>query len=200
MAGKKSKLPLSGNPEADALLEEDPLALIIGMVLDQQIPLEWAFHGPLELRQRLGWKELDSARIASLPPEELAAAFTEKPALHRFPASMAKRVQEVCQAIVAEYGGDAAAIWTGAADGADLIKRVKKLPGFGEQKARIFVALLAKRLGVRPDGWQQAAGRFGEAGTFISVADIDSPESLLKVREGKRAAKAAAKAGAAAAG
>jgi uncharacterized HhH-GPD family protein len=200
VAGKKSKLPLSGNAEADALLEADPLALVIGMVLDQQIPLEWAFQGPLELRRRLGWDELDAARIAAMPPAELTAAFTERPALHRFPASMGKRVQDVCQAIVDDYGGDAAAIWTSASDGAELLERVRRLPGFGEQKARIFVALLAKRLGVRPRGWDKAAGHYGDQGTYISVADIDGPESLAKVREGKRAAKAAAKAGASAAG
>lgn len=199
MGGKTSrlKLPLSGDEDADALLEADPLALVIGMVLDQQIPLEKAFRGPLDLRERLGGR-LDAAHIAALPPEQLTAAFTERPALHRFPASMARRVQDVCRAIADDYGGDAAAVWHGAADGADLYARVHALPGFGEQKARIFVALLGKRLGVRPSGWQAAAGRYGEAGTFSSVADIDGPEALARVREGKKAAKAAARAGGAA--
>jgi uncharacterized HhH-GPD family protein len=194
VAGHSNKLPLSGDPDADALLEADPLALLIGMVLDQQIPLEKAFRGPLDLRERLGG-ELDAAHIASLAPEQLTAAFTERPALHRFPASMAKRVQDVCQAIVDEYGGNASAVWSGAADGADLLKRVKALPGFGEQKAKIFVALLGKRLGVAPKGWEKAAGQYGESGTFYSVADIDGPEALVRVRARKRAAKAAAKAG-----
>lgn len=185
---------MSGDEEADALLERDPLALVIGMVLDQQIPLEKAFRGPLDLLQRIGG-ELDAGRIASMPPDELGRAFTERPALHRFPMSMAKRVQEVCQAIVDRFGGDAATVWTGARDGADLFERVHSLPGFGEQKARIFVALLGKRLDVRPPGWEEAAGAFGRVGTFASVADIDSPEALTQVRAYKRAAKAAAKAG-----
>ncbi len=195
MAGNENKLPLSGDPEADALLEADPLALIIGMVLDQQIPLEKAFRGPLDLRDRMG-ADLDAREIAAMPPDKLGAFFAERPALHRFPLSMAKRVQAVCQTIVDDYDGDAAAIWTDVADGAALLKRVKALLGFGNQKARIFVALLAKRLGVEPKGWEKASGAYGEAGSFRSVADIDGPESLAKVREIKRAAKAAAKAGA----
>lgn len=192
MSQDGGKLPFSGDEEADALLERDPLALVIGMVLDQQIPLEKAFRGPLDLKERLGG-ELDAGRIASMSPDELGRAFAERPALHRFPASMAKRVQEVCQAIVDQYDGDAANIWTGAKDGADLFDRVRSLPGFGEQKARIFVALLGKRLGVAPEGWEAAAGAYGQPGTFKSVADIDGPDSLAQVRAYKKAMKAAAK-------
>lgn len=185
-------LPFTGDPDADRYLVDDPLALLIGMVLDQQVPLEKAFSGPWVLRQRLG-KDLDAAEIAAMNPDELTALFVERPALHRFPGSMAARVQELCRLLVQEYGGNAAAVWTGAATGAELFKRVKALPGFGEQKARIFVALLAKQLGVRPKGWESAAGAFGEAGSLASVADIDSPAALIAVREHKRAMKAASK-------
>jgi uncharacterized HhH-GPD family protein len=185
-------LPFTGDPDADRYLVDDPLALLIGMVLDQQVPLEKAFSGPWVLRQRLG-KELDAAEIAAMNPDELTALFVERPALHRFPGSMAARVQELCRLLVQEYGGNAAAVWTGAATGAELFKRVKALPGFGDQKARIFVALLAKQLGVRPKGWEGAAGAFGEAGSLSSVADIDSPAALIAVREHKRTMKAAAK-------
>ncbi len=190
---------LSGEPEADALLTEDPLALLIGMVLDQQIPLEKAFRSPFDLRQRLGGT-LDAAGLASMDPEELAARFSTRPALHRFPRSMAARVQELCAQIVESYGGDAAAVWTTAASGRELLDHVRALPGFGEQKARIFVALLGKQLGVRPPGWEKAAGPFGEAGSFRSVADIDSPETLAKVRQYKQQMKARAKAKASNAG
>jgi uncharacterized HhH-GPD family protein len=192
MATKKPQLYLSTDPEAGKLLSEDPLALLVGMVLDQQVPLEKAFRGPYDLRERLGG-ELDAGRIADMSPDALSAAFAERPALHRFPASMAKRVHEMCQAIVDQYGGDAQAVWTGARDGDDLLARVRALPGFGEQKAKIFVALLGKQLGVRPPGWQAAAGGYGADGSFKSVADIDSAASLAKVREYKKAAKAQAK-------
>jgi uncharacterized HhH-GPD family protein len=185
-------LPFTGDPKADRYLAEDPLALLIGMVLDQQVPLEKAFAGPWVLRQRLGVK-LDAARIAAMDPDELTALFVEKPALHRFPAAMAARVQDLCRLLVAEYGGKAARVWTTAATGDELFKRVKALPGFGEQKARIFVALLGKQLGVRPQGWEKAAGPFGRAGALASVADIDSPGALVAVREHKRAVKAASK-------
>lgn len=185
-------LPLSGNAEADALLARDPLALLIGMLLDQQVPMERAFFAPFELSRRLGG-ELDAARLARTDPEELAAIFASKPALHRFPAAMAQRVQALCSHIVARYGGDAAAVWNDAPDGATLLERVRALPGFGDEKARIFVALLGKRLGVRPPGWEAAAGRFGEPGVYASVADIDGPEALERVREHKRALKVAAK-------
>ncbi|MGA3352813.1 MAG: HhH-GPD-type base excision DNA repair protein [Acidimicrobiales bacterium] len=190
-APKISKsLPFTGDPEANRYLVDDPLALLIGMVLDQQVPLEKAFAGPWVLRRRLG-RELDAAEIADMDPDELAALFVERPALHRFPGSMAGRVQELCRLLVEQYGGDAAALWTTAATGDELFKRVKALPGFGEHKARIFVALLAKQLGVRPKGWERAAGAFGEPGSLASVADIDSPDALIAVREHKRAAKAA---------
>jgi uncharacterized HhH-GPD family protein len=173
-------LRLSQDPEADQLLSEDPLALLIGMVLDQQIPLERAFSSPRDLKNRLGGR-LDAAEIAAMDPDELARSFAERPALHRFPAANAKRVQELCRIVVDEYDGDAAAVWTGASDGDDLYRRVKALPGFGEQKARIFVGLLGKQLAVRPPGWEQAAGKFGQAGTFMSVADIVDSETLGRV-------------------
>jgi uncharacterized HhH-GPD family protein len=191
----RRNLYLSGDPEADALLTKDPLALLIGMVLDQQIPLERAFRSPFDLKDRLGGP-LDAATLASMDPEALAEAFAERPALHRFPKSMAARVQEVCSLIVDSYGGDAAAVWTSAADGKELLANVKALPGFGEQKARIFVALLGKQLGVRPPGWEKAAAPFGDAGSFRSVADIDSPDTLAKVRQYKQSMKAKAKASA----
>ena len=191
----KPSLRLSQHAEADALLSRDPLALLIGMVLDQQIPLEWAFRGPLTLQQRLGGR-LDAAEIAGMDPDELTAAFAGPPAVHRFPAANAKRVQELCRILVEQYGGKAANVWKKAADGADLLGRVKALPGFGDQKARIFVALLGKQLGVRPTGWQDAAGAYGVDGSFMSVADIVDGESLLRVRLYKQEKKAAAKAAA----
>jgi uncharacterized HhH-GPD family protein len=190
-APKTSKsLPFTGDALADKYLVDDPLALLIGMVLDQQVPLEKAFAGPWVLRQRLG-AELDAERIAAMAPDELAALFVGRPALHRFPGSMAARVQELCRLLVDDYGGDAAAVWTTATTGEELFKRVRALPGFGEQKARIFVALLGKQLGIRPKGWEQAAGKFGEPGSLMSVADIDSLDALQAVREHKRAMKAA---------
>jgi uncharacterized HhH-GPD family protein len=186
-------LYLSGDEAADELLTKDPLALLIGMVLDQQIPLERAFRSPFDLQQRLGGR-LDAGRLASMDPEELAGVFSETPALHRFPKSMAGRVQDLCTLIVDSYGGDAAGIWNSAATGQELLANVKALPGFGEQKARIFIALLGKQLGVRPPGWEKVASPFGEPGSFRSVADIDSPEALTKVRQYKQQMKAKAKA------
>jgi uncharacterized HhH-GPD family protein len=191
-------LHVTGDPEADELVSNDPLALLIAMVLDQQVPLEKAFRSPADLRQRLGG-ELDAATIAGMDPEALAEVFSARPALHRFPRSMAGRVQELCAVVVDAYGGDAAAIWTGAEDGKQLLANVKALPGFGEQKARIFVALLGKQFGVRPKGWERAAGPYGAAGSFTSVADIDSAAALAKVRQHKKQMKAKAKAKAAAA-
>jgi uncharacterized HhH-GPD family protein len=187
------KLALSGDPAADALLSKNPLALLIGMVLDQQVPLEWAFAAPRRLQERLGGT-LDAADIAARHPDELAAVFSERPALHRFPGANAKRVQELCRIVVDEYGGKADRIWRTVKTGDELYRRVKALPGFGEQKARIFVALLGKQLGVQPRGWEQAAGAFGEPGSNLSVADITGPDSLARVREYKQAKKAAAKA------
>jgi uncharacterized HhH-GPD family protein len=184
-------LPLTGDDAADALLADDPLALLIGMLLDQQVPMEKAFRGPYDLKERLGGR-LDAAEIAAADPEELAALFATRPALHRFPGSMAARTQDLCRHLVEHHGGRAEAVWTEVADGADLFARVRALPGFGDQKARIFVALLAKRLGVRPPGWEAAAGFYGGRGWF-SVADVDGPDALARVREHKRAMKAEAK-------
>jgi len=189
----KVSLHLSGDPQADAVISKEPLALLIGMVLDQQIPIEKAFSSPAVLSHRLGGK-LDARSIAGMDPDVLAAAFTERPALHRFPGAMAARVQSLCQILVDEYGGKADAVWRRADSGADLVARLKALPGFGEQKARIFGALLGKQLGVRPDGWQKATSPFGGNGTYLSVADITDSAALAKVREHKKAMKAAARA------
>jgi len=186
-------LHLSQDPEADALLSDNPFALVVGMVLDQQVPLEWAFASPLELQRRLG-KSLDAKRIAQMDPEALAAAFSSRPALHRYPGSMAARVQELATLVVERYGGRTEAIWEGATSGEDLFRRVKELPGFGEQKARIFVALLGKQLDVRPEGWDTVSTPFSERGSFRSVADITDVESLNEVRAFKQALKAANKA------
>jgi len=190
------KLCLAQDPDADALLTRDPLALLIGMVLDQQIPLEWAFKGPLHLTQRLG-RDLDATDIAARDPEMFAKAFATPPALHRFPGSMAGRVQELCRVIVEDYDGDPAGIWTRVSTGAELLKRIEALPGFGKQKAKIFVALLGKQMGVRPKGWREAAGEFGEDGSRKSVADITNEKTLGQVREFKKAMKAEKKAAAA---
>jgi uncharacterized HhH-GPD family protein len=184
-------LPVTGDPEADKLLVDDPLALTIGMLLDQQVPMEWAFSGPLRLRDKLGGR-LDAAEIAALEPADLEAMFKGPPALHRYPGSMAKRTQALCQYLVDHYGGDAAAVWTGVDDGAELLRRVKALPGFGADKSRIFTALLAKRFGVRPPGWEQATVPFSDDQPR-SVADVDSRESLQRVRSWKKAMKAQGK-------
>lgn len=184
-------LALAGDVAADALLTRDPLALLIGMVLDQQIPLEWAFKGPYVLSERLG-APLDASEIAEMDPEVLAKAFSERPALHRYPGSMAKRVQELCRHIVDHHAGDPGRVWKGVRAGDQLYRNIRDLPGFGDQKARIFVALLGKQLRVQPPGWQEAAGDYGKPGTFMSVADIVNPETLLKVRSYKQEKKAAA--------
>ena len=186
------KLPFSGDEAADRLLEEDALALLIGMVLDQQVPLERAFRSPYDLKERRG--KLDVHDLAEEDTEVLGKVFAQPPALHRFPGSMAKRVQDLCRQLIETYDGEAARVWTDAADGADLLKRVKALPGFGDQKAKIFVALLGKRLSVAPKGWEKAAGEYGQKGTRKSVADIDSPQALLEVRAFKKEMKAKAKA------
>jgi uncharacterized HhH-GPD family protein len=188
-------LHLSQNPDADRLLSDDPLALLIGMVLDQQVPLERAFTAPLDLQERLG-HPFDAEELAGMDTDELVAIFVARPALHRFPAANAKRVQELCRLVVTEYDGDPAAIWKTAPTGTELLRRVRALPGFGEQKARIFVGLLGKQLDVQPPGWEEAAGRYGEAGTYFSVADIVDIESLGRVRAYKAQIKAAAKGGA----
>lgn len=187
-------LCLAQDPDADALLSRDSLALLVGMVLDQQIPLEKAFSSPYVLTQRLG-HDLDAREIANYDPEAFAAIFATPPALHRFPGSMAGRVQELCRVVADEYGGDAARVWD-TKDAAELLKRLKALPGFGEQKAKIFLALLGKQLGVRPRGWREACAPYGDAKTRMSVADITDEKSLLQVRAYKQEMKKAAKAAA----
>jgi len=187
-------LHLSGDPEADAVLSRDPLALLIGMVLDQQVTLEKAFSSPAELARRLGGS-LDAAAIAAMDPGELAAVFKERPALHRYPGSMAGRVQEVCRTVAEDYDGKADAIWKGVGSGEELVCRIRSLPGFGERKSKIFAALLGKQLGVRPEGWREASAPFGDEGTFLSVADITDGATLDKVRATKKAMKAQAHGG-----
>jgi uncharacterized HhH-GPD family protein len=187
-------LHLAQDPEADALLGRSPLAALTGMLLDQQVPMEWAFKGPATIAQRLGGDDLDAHEIASHDPEAFAALLSDKPAVHRYPGSMAKRVQQLCQYLVEHYDGDAEGVWRDAATGQELLKRLTDLPGFGKQKAQIFLALLGKQLGVRPTGWREAAGAYGEPKSFRSVADITGPESLTKVRAHKQEMKAAAKA------
>ncbi len=176
------------------MLERDPLALLVAMLLDQQVPLEKAFVGPYRLAERLGLSSLDAATIADHDPEDLNRIFATPPAIHRFPAAMAKRTRGLCRAVADTYGGDAAAVWTGAKDGKDLLKRLGALPGFGKQKAQIFTALLGKQFGVQPAGWREAAGAYGEDGSYRSVADIVDSASLGKVREFKKQMKAEAKA------
>jgi uncharacterized HhH-GPD family protein len=182
---------LTGDADADELLSHDSLALLIGMLLDQQVPMEKAFHSPYDLKERLGGR-LEAAEIAAADPDELVALFARRPALHRFPGSMAARTQELCRYLVEHYGGRADGVWADVPTGKELFARLRALPGFGEQKARIFVALLAKRLGVTPSGWEDAAGAYGQPGWF-SVADVDGPEALARVREHKRAVKAEAR-------
>ena len=184
-------LAITGEPDADRLLEESPLALVIGMLLDQQVPMEWAFGSPLKLRERLGGS-LDAASIAAMPLDELEVAFKGPPALHRYPGSMAKRTQQLCQHIVGEHDGDPAAIWTGVDDGAELLARIRALPGYGGEKAKIFTALLAKRFGIAPPGWEEPSAPFSDS-TRRSAADADSAEALLEVRAFKQAQKAKGK-------
>jgi uncharacterized HhH-GPD family protein len=186
-------LTLPIEDEANKLLDRSPLALLTGMVLDQQIPLEKAFSSPYVLEQRLG-HELDAQELADSDPEALVEIFARTPALHRFPKAMAARVQEVCRVLVERYDGDTSRLWAGVDSGTELLKRVGDLPGFGKQKAQIFVALLGKQYGVQPSGWREAAGAYGEEGSHRSVADIVDSASLTKVREFKQAMKAAAKA------
>ncbi len=178
---------------ANELLNTDALALLIGMTLDQQDKLEKAFSSPYVLSQRLGHVPT-VAELAGFDTDELVAIFAKPPALHRFPKAMAGRVQEVCRALVERFDGDAANLWAGAATGAELAGRIASLPGFGRQKSQIFTALLGKRFGVRPDGWREAAGGYGEEGSYRSVADIVDRDSLERVRAYKKEAKAAAKA------
>ncbi|NJP66776.1 HhH-GPD-type base excision DNA repair protein [Streptomyces spiramenti] len=184
---------IAQDPDADALLGRSPLAAMVGMLLDQQVPMEWAFSGPHTLLERLGGDDLDAGRIAAMDPEEFTELCARKPAIHRYPGSMAKRVQQLCRHLVEHYDGDAAAVWRTADTGEELLSRLRELPGYGEQKARIFVALLGKRLGVRPTGWREAAGDYGKDGAYLSAADITGPETLARVREHKQEMKRAAK-------
>ena len=186
-------LGLPIDPAANALLQRSPLALLVGMILDQQISLEKAFSSPYELEQRLG-HGLDAHQLADYDPEALAEIFSRTPALHRFPKAMAARVQEACRLLVDRYDGDPTALWDEAKTGAELLKRISELPGFGKQKAQIMVALLGKQYGVQPTGWREAAGTFGQPDTYVSVADIVDDAALAKVREYKQQLKAVAKA------
>jgi uncharacterized HhH-GPD family protein len=187
------KLQLVQDPAADALLDDNPFALLVGMLLDQQVPMETAFAGPKKIADRMGG--FDAAEIADYDPDKFAVLCSERPAIHRFPGSMAKRIQALAQIIVDRYDGDAAGLWlAGDPDGKELLRRLKGLPGFGEQKAQIFLALLGKQYGVTPTGWRAAAGQFGKSGTHMSVADIVDAQSLGKVRSHKKQMKAAAKA------
>lgn len=187
-------LHLAQDPEADALLGRSPLATLVGMLLDQQIPMEWAFRGPAAIAQRMGADDLDAHKIAVQDPDDFAALLSEKPAVHRYPGAMAKRVQQLCQYLVERYDGNAELVWKGVDDGQELLKRLHDLPGFGRQRAQIFLALLGKRLGVTPRGWREAAGAYGDSGCFRSVADITGPESLARVRAHEQEAKAGARA------
>jgi uncharacterized HhH-GPD family protein len=187
------ELCIAQNKAADELLSRDPLALLVGMMLDQQFPMERAFGAPRLLADRLGVDTLDAAALAAADPEELTKVFQGPPALHRYPGSMAGRTQDLCRVLVERYGGRADALWADAPDGATLLKRLTGLPGFGAQKSKIFLALLGKQLGVTPPGWREAAGAYGDEGSHRSVADITGPESLAEVRRFKQEQKAAAK-------
>jgi uncharacterized HhH-GPD family protein len=191
-AAARAQLCLAQDPAADALLAQDDFALLTGMLLDQQVPMEKAFSGPWLIAQRLGLEVLDPQVVAAADPQEFEAIMTGPPAVHRYPRSMGSRVQALAAAVTSGYDGQAARIWAGIDDGAQLLRRLKDLPGFGPQKAKIFVALLAKQRGIRPDGWQAAAGDYALPG-YRSVADVVDGETLQKVRETKRAAKAAAR-------
>jgi len=183
---RSDRLYFTGDDEADRLLVKEPIALLIGFALDQQVTVQKAFSGPLELKRRIG--TLDAARIAALDPGVLDEAFRQRPALHRFPSSMATKVQALCAAIARDYGNDAASIWTAAKDGKDLEKRLLGLPGFGAMKAKSLIAIVGLRLGVRPPGWDAVRP------THPTLGDVDSPEALARYQDGKRAYKAALKA------
>lgn len=185
---------LAQQPEADALLGRSPLAALVGMLLDQQVPMEWAFSGPYTIAVRMGHDDLDAREIAAYDPEAFVALLTEKPAVHRYPGSMARRIQLLCQYLVEHYDGDPGVIWRGVATGTEVRDRLNALPGFGKQKSQIFLALLGKQYGVQPEGWRTAAGAYGDAGSYRSAADITGPESLARVRAFKQQAKSAAKA------
>ena len=183
---------IAGEPAADALLDDNPFALLVAMLLDQQFPMERAFAGPARIVERFG--DLDPAAVAAADLQEFADLCARTPAVHRYPGAMAGRIQALAAHVVSEYGGDAEAIWRDASSGTELLARMRKLPGFGAQKASIFVALLGKQRGVQPEGWREAAGPYGEDGAFRSVADVVGPESLTKVRAFKQQQKAARKA------
>jgi uncharacterized HhH-GPD family protein len=185
---KSGTLAITGNVDQDHLLNTEPLALLLGMLLDQQVPMEWAFRGPSTLRDRLG--HLDAKQIAAMDPEALVAVFCDKPALHRYPAAMARRAHELCVHITDRYSGDAGKLWRSVKSGEVLFARLRELPGYGDEKAQIFVAILAKRFKVRPSGWQAAAGPFADD-TPRSVADVHDRASLGEVRSFKKAMKAA---------
>jgi len=188
-----AKLCLTQDEDADLLLSEDPFSLLVGMLLDQQIPMEVAFKGPLKIADRIGG--MDPRTVADYDPEKFAEVCAQTPAVHRFPGSMAKRVQGLAREIVDRYNGDVAQLWIdGDPNGAEVLRRLKELPGFGEQKAKIFLALLGKQYGVTPSGWRAAAGDYGKAGTHMSIADVVDAGSLGQVREYKKKMKAAAKA------
>ncbi|MFF1832580.1 HhH-GPD-type base excision DNA repair protein [Paenarthrobacter sp. NPDC058040] len=187
------ELHITGDAAADQLLSDDAFALLTGMLLDQQVTMESAFAGPEKIRSRIG--SLEPGAIAAFDPAGFVDVFKQTPAVHRFPGSMAGRVQALAETVHSDWDGQAAAIWTrGNPDGPEVLRRLKALPGFGDQKARIFLALLGKQCGLEAKGWREAAGHYGSEGSYLSVADIVDPESLAKVRASKQAAKAAAKA------
>lgn len=201
MDGMTDQLWITGDPDADALLSDDAFALLVGMLLDQQYPMEHAFAGPRKIRDRLG--SIDPRAVAEADPDAFVTLATTPPAIHRYGRSMAARVQDLARVVVDEYDGDATRIWTapGSGDdgtaaptGAEVLARLRALPGYGDQKARIFLALLGKQRGVQPAGWREAAGHYGDEGSRRSIADVTSPESLAEVRTFKKAQKAAAKA------
>lgn len=186
-------LHLAGDEDADRLLAENPFALLVGMLLDQQIPMEVAFSGPVKIKERLG--DVDPGQIAAMDTDELIAVFAEKPAVHRFPSSMAKRVQKLAESIATDYDGDTTKLWTkGHPDGKQIFTRLKALPGFGDQKAKIFLALLGKQFDLGAPGWREAAGAYGNDDVHMSIADVTDDDSLLKVRTYKKEQKAKAKA------
>ena len=182
---------MTGLPEADAVLDQDPFAVVVGMMLDQQYGMEHAFRGGWKVLSRFG--TLEPAAIAAAEPEAFKALCSQPPAIHRFPGSMAARLQELAALVESKYGGDVTRLWTEPTTGQELVKRIEELPGFGKQKSQIFVALLAKQMGVRPDGWQAAAGDYALDG-YRSVADVVDADALQKVRDYKKQKKAAAKA------
>jgi len=189
-----TQIRITGDDAADEVLSSSPFALLVGMMLDQQYPMEHAFRGPHKVLERFG--SIEPGAVAAADPEEFTRLCSEPPAIHRFPGSMAARLQELARIVVDRYDGHAERLWTEASDGKDLLRRVQELPGFGKQKAQIFTALVAKQLGVRPEGWEEAVGAYADGG-YRSVADVTDPDSLLKVREHKKEMKAAARAAAA---